>query len=103
MVGGATYILFGLGAGAVVALVSVAPPVLIQAVAGLALLGSLGGAMMGAVAVAEERDAAVVTFVVAASGVTLLGIGGAFWGLLSGLVLRALALRTLARSHQTMR
>jgi benzoate membrane transport protein len=91
MISGAAYILFGLAAGAVVALVSVAPPVLIQAVAGLALLGSLGGAIMGAMADPDERDAAVITFVVAASGIAFLGIGSAFWGLLCGLGLRGLA------------
>lgn len=98
IISGVVYILFGLAAGAVVALVSVAPPVLIQAVAGLALLGSLGGAIMGAVADPAERDAAVVTFVVAASGIGFLGIGSAFWGLLAGVGLRA-----LGRSFQTMR
>lgn len=88
---GIVYILFGLAAGMVMALVSVAPPILIQAVAGLALLGSLAGALMGAMADPRERDAAVVTFVVAASGIGFLGIGGAFWGLLAGAGLLGLA------------
>lgn len=87
---GVVYILFGLAAGVVMALVNVAPPVLIQAVAGLALLGSLAGALMGAMTDPQERDAAVVTFVVAASGIGFLGIGGAFWGLLAGASLRGL-------------
>lgn len=91
VVAGLVYIAFGLAAGIVMALVSVAPPVLIQAVAGLALLGSLSGAIMGAVTDPQERDAAVVTFVVAASGIGFFGIGSAFWGLLCGLALRALA------------
>lgn len=84
VVSGAFYALFGLAAGVVMALISAAPPVLIQAVAGLALLGSLGSSLSNALAVAEEREAAVVTFVVTASGLTLFGIGGAFWGLLAG-------------------
>lgn len=91
MVAGAVYILFGLAAGLVMALVSAAPPVLIQAVAGLALLGSLGGALHGAMAEPRARDAAAVTFVLAASGVAFLGIGGAFWGLLAGGAMRFLA------------
>ncbi|WP_428962585.1 benzoate/H(+) symporter BenE family transporter [Micromonospora fluostatini] len=76
--------LLGLGAGVATALVALSPPVLIEAVAGLALLGALATAVSSAVAEADSREAAVVTFVVTASGVTLLGVGGAFWGLLAG-------------------
>lgn len=100
VVSGAFYTLFGLGAGAVMALISAAPPVLIQAVAGLALLGSLAASLSNALSVAEEREAAVITFAVTASGLTLFGIGGAFWGLLAGgLVL----LLTRWRARQTNR
>jgi benzoate membrane transport protein len=90
-VAGVGYVVLGLTAGAVVAFVAAAPPVLIQAVAGLALLGAFGAAMMAAVQVPQEREAAVVTFLVAASGLTFLGIGGAFWGLLAGGAIRALS------------
>ncbi|MFY1705424.1 benzoate/H(+) symporter BenE family transporter [Micromonospora sp. WMMA1923] len=76
--------LLGLGAGLATALVALAPPVLIEAVAGLALLGALATAIAAAVTEPDAREAAVVTFVVTASGVTLLGVGGAFWGLLAG-------------------
>ncbi|MEH1012436.1 benzoate/H(+) symporter BenE family transporter [Micromonospora sp. CPCC 206060] len=81
---GAGYVLLGCGATAVAGLVLLAPPVLIEAVAGLALLGALSGAVTAAVAEPDAREAAIVTLVVTASGVTLLGVGGAFWGLLSG-------------------
>ena len=91
VVAGATYVVFGLCAGAVTAFVASAPPVLIQAVAGLALLGPFGGAMLGAVQAPQGREAALVCFVVTASGVAFLGIGGAFWGLLTGGVMMALA------------
>jgi benzoate membrane transport protein len=91
VVAGAGYVVLGLTAGAAAAFVAAAPPVLIQAVAGLALLGAFGAAMMAAVQVPQEREAAMVTFLVAASGLTLFGIGGAFWGLLAGGALRALA------------
>ncbi len=84
VVAGATYVVFGLLAGAVTAFVAAAPPVLIQAVAGLALLGPFGGAMLGAVHAPQGREAALVCFVVTASGIAFLGIGGAFWGLLAG-------------------
>jgi benzoate membrane transport protein len=84
VVAGGFYILFGLLAGAATAFVAAAPPILIEAVAGLALLGAFGAALMAAVAEPASREAAVITFVVAGSGLTFLGIGGAFWGLLAG-------------------
>jgi benzoate membrane transport protein len=84
VVAGAVYVVFGLLAGAATAFVGAAPPVLIQAVAGLALLGAFAGAMLGAVAVPEQREAAIITFVVTASGLSVLGVSGAFWGLLAG-------------------
>ena len=63
--------------------------------AGLALLGALGGALHGAVAVSEEREAALVTFLVTASGLGFGGVSGAFWGLLAGgALLLAIRMRT---------
>jgi benzoate membrane transport protein len=90
VVSGVGYVAFGLAAGAAMAFISAAPPILIQAVAGLALLGAFGGALMGAVAVPKDREAAVITFVVTASGLTFLGISGAFWGLVAGGAVMAL-------------
>jgi benzoate membrane transport protein len=87
---GATYIAFGLLAGAATSLIAVSPPILIEAIAGLALLGALGGALMGAVADADGREAALITFLVTASGLSFFGISGAFWGLLAGGAMRAL-------------
>lgn len=87
---GVAYVFFGLLAGAATALISASPPVLIEAVAGLALLGAFGSALMGAVAEARDREAAVITFLVAASGLTFFGISGAFWGLLAGGAVMAL-------------
>lgn len=52
--------------------------------AGLALLGTIGGSLFQALNQESERDAAVVTFLVTASGVTLGGVGSAFWGLALG-------------------
>ena len=73
------------------ALAAAAPPGLIEAVAGLALLGALGSALKAALDDAEARGAAVVTFLVTASGLSLFGIGGAFWGLIAGGAMLALA------------
>ncbi|GLZ56824.1 MULTISPECIES: benzoate/H(+) symporter BenE family transporter [Micromonospora] len=81
---GAGLAVLGLGAGVATTLVAVAPPILIEAVAGLALLGALATALASAVTDPATREAAVVTFVVTASGVTLIGVGGAFWGLVAG-------------------
>ncbi len=81
---GATYVLFGLGAGAATGFLAASPPILIEAVAGLALLGAFGSALLAAVADPASREAAVICFLVTGSGVTLLGISGAFWGLVAG-------------------
>jgi benzoate membrane transport protein len=74
----------GLFASAVVAVVQAAPPLLIETVAGLALLGPLAAALKAALEDEPLREAAAVTFVVAASGLSILGVGAAFWGLLAG-------------------
>ncbi|WP_214103925.1 benzoate/H(+) symporter BenE family transporter [Acrocarpospora catenulata] len=81
---GAGQLTLGLGAGLAMALVLLSPPVLIIAVAGLALLPALGSSLATAVTEPEGREAAVVTFVVTASGMTILSIGAAFWGLVAG-------------------
>jgi benzoate membrane transport protein len=75
---------------------SALPIAWIQMLAGLALLGTIGGSLFQALNQESERDAAVVTFLVTASGVTLAGIGSAFWGLVLGGVSYAL-LSTLRR------
>jgi benzoate membrane transport protein len=82
---GACYILFGLSAALLSALVAVAPAGLVESVAGLALLGTLGSSLAAAVTedmagATRYRDAAVVTFLVTASGVSFAAIGSAFWG-----------------------
>jgi benzoate membrane transport protein len=84
---GISYLVLALGAGFATAFVAAAPPLLIQAVAGLALLGSLGSALSSAMAKEEFRIPAAVTFVTTASGATFFGISTAFWGLLAGGVL----------------
>ncbi|GAA3108608.1 benzoate/H(+) symporter BenE family transporter [Streptosporangium carneum] len=81
---GVSMIALGVGSGLATALVLLSPPVLIEAVAGLALIGALVSALASALAEPERREAAVVTFVVTASGLTLIGIGAAFWGLVAG-------------------
>jgi benzoate membrane transport protein len=91
VVSGAAYVVFGLLAAMITAFVAAVPAYLILTVAGLALLGTFASAMTEALAAAEDRLAAVVTFVVTASGLAFLGIGSAFWGLVAGLAVYALA------------
>jgi benzoate membrane transport protein len=84
---GAGQIVLGLGAGLATALVVLSPPILIETVAGLALLATLATALVAAVSDTRGREAAAVTFVVTASGADLLHIGAAFWGLLAGILI----------------
>ncbi len=88
---GLGYIVLGLFATFAAAFVAASPPLLIQAVAGLALLGSLGAALQTALSREEDRLAAVITFVTSASGISAFGIGAAFWGLLAGGLMMLLA------------
>ena len=81
---GIFYVIFGLLAGAVTAFVSLAPPILIQAVAGLALVSALAASAMNAFKEPETREAAALTFLTTASGVSFGGISGAFSGLVAG-------------------
>ncbi|MBL0166096.1 MAG: benzoate/H(+) symporter BenE family transporter [Propionivibrio sp.] len=69
---------------------------LVAAIAGIALLGTIGNSLHGALREEGERDAALITFLVTASGLTLVGIGGAFWGLLFGLAVLKISPRQQA-------
>jgi benzoate membrane transport protein len=91
LVAGCAYVVLGLFAGAAVALVSLSPPVLIEAVAGLALLGAFANSLAASLAEPASREAAAVTFLTTASGLTVLGVSGAFWGLAAGGAMLALA------------
>lgn len=90
IVGGFFYIVFGLLAGAASAFIGATSPILIEAVAGLALIGAFANALTNALAEARDREAAAITFLVTASGLTLFGVSGAFWGLLAGGIMLAL-------------
>ena len=81
---GGCYVILGLLAGAAAGFMEASPPILIEAVAGLALLSAFGGSLSSALQATDDREAAAVTFIVTASGLTVLGIGGAFWGLVAG-------------------
>ncbi|QLC74805.1 benzoate/H(+) symporter BenE family transporter [Pseudomonas sp. LPB0260] len=85
VVGGLCYLLLGLFGATLVSLFSALPKELIAALAGLALFGAIAGALAGAMAVPEDREAALITFLVTASGMSLLGLSAAFWGLIFGI------------------
>lgn len=82
---GVVYLALAPAASLAAAFVAASPPLLIQAVAGLALLSSLAAALSGALVSEETRLPAVLTFVTTASGITIGGVGAPFWGLVAGI------------------
>jgi benzoate membrane transport protein len=81
---GIIYIFIGLFASIVTALLAAFPKELIAAIAGLALLGTIANGLAMALQEEKHRDAAIITFLVTLSGVSLAGIGAAFWGVVAG-------------------
>jgi benzoate membrane transport protein len=86
---GACYLLVGLFGVTLAAVFMAFPATFITTLAGLALLGTIGSSLSTALADATTREASLITFLAAAANITLLGIGGAFWGLVVGLVAHA--------------
>ncbi|MGB1110915.1 MAG: benzoate/H(+) symporter BenE family transporter [Gammaproteobacteria bacterium] len=82
---GIFYLLMGLFGATVVALFAAFPRELVMAIAGLALLGTIGNSLAASLADEEGREAALITFLVTASGVSLFGVGSAFWALVIGM------------------
>lgn len=83
---GGFYTLIGLFGATVAAVFAAFPRELVLAIAGLALLGTIGNSLSLALKDESSREAALITFLVTASGLNLFGIGSAFWGLLAGVV-----------------
>ncbi|GIG56434.1 membrane protein [Longispora fulva] len=95
---GVFYLLIGVFSAGLVQAFSALPKALIAVVAGVALLGAVLTGLVGAVEDVPAREAALITLAVTASGVTVLGVGSAFWGLLAGLAAHGvLTLRTRKR------
>jgi benzoate membrane transport protein len=84
LMAGLFYLAIGLAGGAVVGLLQAFPRELVLAVAGLALLSTIAGGLASALKDERHRDAAILTFLVTLSGLTLAGIGSAFWGVVAG-------------------
>lgn len=83
---GVFYILVGVFGVTLAAVFMAFPATFITTLAGLALLGTIGGSLAGAMADIKSREAALITFLASAANITLFGIGGAFWGLVIGLL-----------------
>jgi len=87
---GAGFIALAISASFAATFIAASPPLLIQAVAGLALLSTLANSASAALAEEKDRLPAILTFVTTASGLSFFGIGAAFWGLIAGGALMAL-------------
>jgi len=83
---GLFYIVLGIFGAVVTGLLTAFPKELVACIAGLALLGSIGGGLAAALREEQHREAALITFLVTLSGVVIAGIGSAFWGVVAGSV-----------------
>jgi len=81
---GSFYCLFGLFAVVITGFAALAPPFVLGTLAGVALLGVFAGSASAALQAADHREAAAITFLITASGVSIFGLGAAVWGLLIG-------------------
>lgn len=95
---GILYVLTGIFGATVASLFTAFPQALVMSIAGLALLGTIGNSLSAALDNEAEREAALITFLVTTSGVSLMGIGSAFWGLCLGLIAFHIK-NTLTKSH----
>lgn len=81
---GVIYVLIGWFGVVIAGLLTAFPHELVVAIAGIALLGTIGGGLHTALQGEQYREAALITFLVAVSGVTIAGVGSAFWGVVAG-------------------
>ncbi|MHA6235490.1 benzoate/H(+) symporter BenE family transporter [Pseudomonas fluorescens group sp. PF-69] len=91
VVGGLCYLVLGIFGATLVSLFAAFPKELIAALAGLALFAAIAGALANAMAVPHDREAALVTFLTTASGMSLFGLSAAFWGLIFGMTAHLLS------------
>lgn len=99
---GAIYIVIGIFGAVVTGLLTAFPNELVVAIAGLALLGTIGNGLSVALREEGHREAALITFLVTLSGVVIAGVGSAFWGVVAGslaLFVQQYARRPAARHH----
>ncbi|WP_353118952.1 benzoate/H(+) symporter BenE family transporter [Nitratidesulfovibrio sp.] len=94
---GGFYVLVGTFGATLVGLFTALPQALVAVVSGLALLGAFLGGLTQATEDPVHRESAIITFLVTVSGVSLLGVGSSFWGLLAGLLVGAVLVGPQAR------
>ena len=90
VVSGFLYVIIGLFAGTVTSLFAAFPKEMITAIAGLALLGTVSSSLEKALSHPDDKEASFMTFVIAASGLTIFGVSSAFWAILVGLLVQYL-------------
>ncbi|EON70229.1 benzoate/H(+) symporter BenE family transporter [Lysinibacillus sphaericus] len=100
---GIFYIIVGIFGVTLAALFLILPATFIATLAGLALLGTIGSSLANALTNPNGRETALITFLATAANVTLLGVGGAFWGLVAGLVAHLVMTGQFFRKHHTMK
>jgi benzoate membrane transport protein len=93
---GALYVIIGVFGATITGVLTAFPKELVAAIAGLALLGTIAGALTAALQHEPHREAAIVTFLVTLSGVAIAGVGSAFWGVVAGTL--ALLVQHVGRS-----
>ena len=98
---GAFYLVIGVFGAAVTSLLAAFPKELVAAIAGLALLGTIGAGLAAAVKDESHREAALITFLVTLSGVVIVGIGSAFWGVVAGALALFVQQYGQSKNHQT--
>ena len=96
---GAIYLVIGVFGAAVTSLLAAFPKELVAAIAGLALLGTIGAGLAAAVKGEAHREAALITFLVTLSGVVIAGIGSAFWGVVAGALALFVQQYAQAKTH----
>ena len=94
---GAIYVAIGLFGAVITGLLTAFPKELVVAIAGLALLGTIGNGLAAALRDESHREAALITFLVTLSGVVIVGVGSAFWGVVAGSI--ALFVQQYSRSQ----
>lgn len=99
---GLIYVVIGLFGAAVAGILTAFPKELVAAIAGLALLGTIGSGLATALHDEAHREPAIITFLVTLSGVTIAGVGSAFWGVVAGAV-ALVAVRARRRPAAPMR
>ena len=94
---GLLYVVIGIFGAVVTGLLTAFPKELVVAIAGLALLGTIGSGLAAALRDEPHREAALITFLVTLSGVVVAGVGSAFWGVVAGSL--ALFVQQYGRAH----